>query len=64
MNVGAAGRAEDAGVFHESSLQKAVAENTLNLPQPVEIQGISSKINYHMIGDDAFALSKTMMKPH
>ena len=64
VNVGAAGRAGDAGVFNESSLQKAVAEKTLNLPQSVEIQGISLKINYHMIGDDAFALSKTMMKPY
>jgi hypothetical protein len=64
VNVGAAGRAGDAGVFNDSSLKKAVVGNTLNLPPPVEIRGISSKINYHMIGDDAFALSKTMMKPY
>lgn len=64
VNVGAAGTAGDAGVYNESSLLKAVVENTLNLPLPAGIRGISSKINYHIIGDDAFALSKTMMKPY
>ena len=64
VNVGAAGRAGDAGVYNESSLQKAVVKNTLNLPLPVQIRGIPSKINYHIISDDAFALNKTMMKPY
>ena len=63
VNVGAAGRAGNAGVYNESSLRKAVVENTLGLPLPIEIPGVSSKIHYHIVGDDAFPLSKTMMKP-
>jgi hypothetical protein len=43
VNVGAAGRAGDAGVFNDSSLKKALVDNTLNFPTPVEITGISTK---------------------
>ena len=65
VNVGASGRAGDAGVYHESTLKKAVMENTINLPPPACIQGLSSsRINYHIVGDDAFPLSLTMMKPY
>ena len=51
-------------MYNESSLRKAVAEDTINLPSPTEIQGISSRINYHIIGDYVFPISKTMMKPY
>lgn len=65
VNVGASGRAGDAGVYNESTLKKAVMENTINLPPPACIQGLSSsRINYHIVGDDAFPLSLTMMKPY
>ena len=42
INVGASGRAGDAGVYNNSTLMKAVAENQLNLPPPASIQGIVS----------------------
>ncbi|CAB4002772.1 Hypothetical predicted protein [Paramuricea clavata] len=46
---------------------KAVAENQLNLPPPASIQGIVSfTIYYYIVGDDAFLMSKHLMKlyPH
>ncbi|XP_041863337.1 putative nuclease HARBI1 [Melanotaenia boesemani] len=65
VDVGAAGRAGDAGIFANSALKKALSENSLNLPPAEEIDGISpSKINYHIVGDDAFPLSLKLMKPY
>ena len=44
---------------------KAVAENQINLPPPASIQGIVSfTIDYHIVGDDAFPMSKHLMKPY
>ena len=48
VNVGAADRVGDAGVFNDSSLKKALVDNTLNFPIPVEITGISTKKTVHL----------------
>ena len=43
----------------------ALGVNSLNLPPPESIKGIPDhKIHYHIVGDDAFALSLKMMKPY
>lgn len=64
VDVGAAGRAGDAGVFGDSTLKKAISSNTLNLPTPKGIQGIASKVHYHIVGDDAFPMTVNLMKPY
>ncbi|KAI0221825.1 hypothetical protein LSAT2_026913 [Lamellibrachia satsuma] len=64
VDVGAPGRAGDAGVFAESSLKVALEKNTLNLPSAETIDGIPNKIQYHIVGDDAFPLSEKIMKPY
>ena len=64
VNVGASGCAGDAGVYNESTLKKAVSNNMINLPPPATIEGISSKVHFHIVGDDAFAMSKNLMKPY
>ena len=64
MNVGATGRAGDAGVFADCSLKKALANKTLNLPPPETIEGVSEKICYHIVADDAFPLTKNIVKPY
>lgn len=46
LDIGAAGRAGDSGVFGESTLKKALSSNNLNLTPPKSIQGISQKIDY------------------
>lgn len=63
-NVGASGRAGDAGVYNESTLKKAACSNMVNLPPPATVEGISSKVNFHIVGDDAFAMNKNLMKPY
>ena len=57
IDVGAAGRAGDAGVFADSALNKALRTNSLDLPDAVALQGISTKISYHIVGDDAFVVT-------
>ena len=64
VNVGASLRARDAGVYNESTLKKVVLNNMVNLPPPATIEGIASKINVHIVGDDAFAMDKNLMKPY
>ena len=64
VDVGAPGRAGDAGVFASSSLKQALERNTLNLPPAKTIEGIPCPVNYHIVGDDAFPLSKNIMKPY
>ena len=63
MDVGASGQAGDAGVYAESSLKKALENKSLSLPTPANVEGISSKISYHIVADDAFPLTENIMKP-
>ena len=64
VDVGASGRAGDAGVFGESLLKQALQNGTLNLPPSATLEGITNKTCYHIVGDDAFPLSKNIMKPY
>lgn len=64
IDVGAAGRAGDAGVFADSALNKALRTNSLDLPDAVALQGLLTKISYHIVGDDAFPLNTRLMKPY
>lgn len=57
VDVGAAGRAGDAGIFAGSALKKALTTNSLDLPDVIALQGISTKILHHLVGDDAFPLN-------
>lgn len=53
IDVGAYGSASDAGIFSKSTLKKAIEENQLNLPDEAV-----------MLGDEAFPLTKYLMKPY
>ncbi|CAB4013843.1 Hypothetical predicted protein [Paramuricea clavata] len=65
VDAGAAGRAGDAGLFNASVLKRTLDDGSLNLPPPACVEGIpEALINYHMVGDDAFALTRNMMKPY
>ena len=54
VDIGAAGRAGDAGVDGDSVLQQALKGNILSIPQGTTIMGIPTEISYHLIGGDAF----------
>lgn len=52
IEVGTNGRANDASVFRLSPLKSALGSGMLNLPK-----------EYFLLGDDAFPMSETLMKP-
>ena len=60
-DVGSAGRVGDVGVFRSSSLKGALENGTLNLPSAYVLGEHS--IHYLLIGDDAFAMSFSLLKP-
>ena len=64
VNVGAAGRDGDAGVFSNSSLKKGLDDNSLNIPPPLIMEGTTDKLHHHIIGEDAFPLRVETMKPY
>ena len=65
VDIGAAGRASDDGVYGQSTLKKAIASNSLDLPGPTLLQEIPGfRVHYHIVGDDAFPMSENLMKPY
>lgn len=63
IDVGASGRCSDGGVFNNSRLAGALAENSLNMPQAKPLPGREKPVPYMVVADDAFALKPYLMKP-
>lgn len=63
-DVGAPGSESDCGVFNLSSMEPALREGTLGLPEPSPLPGDNRNTPYFLVGDDAFPLRKWMMKPY
>lgn len=61
INVGAYGSEGDGSVFSKTEFGESILNNTIELPEDVEIG--NSKIPFVFVGDDAFPLSKRIMKP-
>lgn len=66
VDIGSEGRAGDSRIWKESQFYKDVHAqgNPLNLPDPSKVVGIRKNLPYFFVGDDAFQLSSTMMKPY
>lgn len=64
VDVGAAGRHSDEGVFTASNFGKNFIEQTLNLPRPRKIDPTKEILfPYVFLADSAYSLNKNMMKP-
>ena len=63
VDVGNLGSAGDAQIFNKGQLRKAIVTNSLNFPLPDTLPNDDKEMPYFLIGDDAFALQKWMMKP-
>jgi len=61
VDIGKNGRASDGGIWAECALRKAIEENTLSIPAPVEVN--RHTLPYVIVGDDAFPLKTYLMKP-
>ena len=58
VDVGAAGRNGDAGIYGNSNLKHSLDNNRLNLADSGTLQGTSTSCKFHFIGDDSSALSE------
>jgi len=64
VDVGAQGRMNDAGVYATTSVYRKIIRNELLLPPPEPLLGRLKKVPYVFIGDDAFPMSNTLLKPY
>ncbi|XP_055384915.1 putative nuclease HARBI1 isoform X2 [Condylostylus longicornis] len=62
VDVGCNGRISDGGILKNSSLFRALHDKTLNLPKEKPLPGRVKPIPHVIIGDDAFALSRHVLR--
>ena len=63
-NIGAMGRNNDASVFMDSDLSQGLENDTLMVPPPECPPNSNIFMPYVVIADDAFPLTKYLMKPY
>lgn len=63
IDVGAPGRQSDGGTFQKSTLNRQLQAGTFPLPSPRIIPGHETPLPYFFIGDEAFRLDVSMMRP-
>lgn len=66
IDVGKTGRSGDSGVYEASPLKEAINNKELPIPEPAALPHDRSgnTLPYFFVGDDAFALNESMMKPY
>ena len=64
IHVGMNGRISDGGVFKHTTFFRALESGRLSIPQPEPLAGINRSMPYVLVADDAFSLSKNLMKPY
>lgn len=60
FTLGQEGSASDSTIYKESDFKRLLDEGTLNFPDVCANDKL--KVPYHLVGDDGFELSKTLMK--
>jgi hypothetical protein len=74
-DIGSPGRMSDSGIWNRSDLRQlfepSTDRNPLKVPPPHvlvsplnEVDSRIQLINYHLVGDDGFGLSRYLMKPY
>lgn len=58
------GSASGAQIYNDSELRESAEGDTIGLPDPDPLPNDTQDVPYFWIGDDAFALRPTMMKPY
>lgn len=64
VDVGAYGKESDNGIFQKSLMGRQIQTNNFNIPPPKALPGTNVVLPHFLIGDEAFALSRYMMKPY
>lgn len=63
-DVGSEGAVADGGVWRNCQLQKDISSGKVKFPADIQLRGTDTCVSAHIVGDDAFPLSKTLMKPY
>lgn len=64
VDAGINGRISDGGVLGHSKFGKALHDRTLNIPKPDALPNSNKSLPYVFVGDDAFTLTDSFMKPY
>lgn len=64
LDIGDYGKQSDGGTFSNSAFGKALKNDSLFLPQPDVISGQTARMPYFFVGDSAFPLMNSMLKPY
>ena len=66
-DIGGRGASSDAQMWNQSELKESIEDsqvNVLNIPPPAVLPHDTKPLPYFILGDDAFALKPTLMKPY
>lgn len=64
IDVGALGKNSDSQILINSNFGKALIDGQLNLPADRLIQGTDIKLPHVIVGDEAFPLTRHLMRPY
>jgi len=65
LDIGDYGKNNDASVYNNSRFNKKFQAGTLNIPEPAYLPGKNDcKMPFVLVGEEAFALSNSMMRPY
>ena len=64
VDIGAEGAAGDAGTWYRSNLHRAITTGRVGFPEDAELPNANYRVPFHIVADDAFALSTWLMKPY
>lgn len=64
MDIGGEGRQCDSTIFQNSELYKQLCDGSLQLPTAKYVMNNNIKLPHVLVGDEAFPLTKFMMRPY
>jgi len=64
FDIGAPGRQSDGGVFDNSALPHLFETHSLCIPPSSHMKNSESEFPYVLLGDEAFSISRYMMRPY